>query len=77
VVRDRDGGLWMVYHQQKDATRGWNRVICIDPIWFDAEGVLHARASRAPPRPAPAAGAGPREPPLPPAQRPNIEASLP
>jgi hypothetical protein len=53
----------MVYHQQKDATRGWNRIICIDPIWFDAEGVLHATASRATPRPAPAAGPGSREPP--------------
>ena len=63
VVRDRDGGLWMVYHQQKDATRGWNRIICIDPIRFDDQGVLHATASRATPRPAPAAGPGSREPP--------------
>jgi hypothetical protein len=43
----------MVYHQQKDKTKGWNRIICIDPIWFDENGVLHGKASRAAPRPAP------------------------
>ncbi len=53
VIRDQAGKLWMVYHQQKDKTRGWNRLICIDPIWFDEHGVLHAKASRAIPKPAP------------------------
>jgi len=53
VIRDRAGKLWMVYHQQKDQTRGWNRIICIDPLWFDRKGVLHGKASRAAPRPAP------------------------
>jgi xylan 1,4-beta-xylosidase len=53
VVRDRAGAFWMVYHQQKDATRGWNRIICIDPLWFDGKGVLHARATRGTPMPAP------------------------
>jgi xylan 1,4-beta-xylosidase len=56
VTQDREGKLWMVYHQQKDKTRGWNRIICIDPIWFDKHGVLHANASRASLRPAPATG---------------------
>jgi len=56
VVRDQAGKLWMVYHQQKDETRGWNRIICIDPLWFDGEGVLHGKASRATPRPAPMTG---------------------
>jgi beta-xylosidase len=53
VIRDREGTFWLVYHQQKDATRGWNRIICIDPLWFDDKGVLHGNASRGTPRPAP------------------------
>jgi len=53
VTHDREGKLWMVYHQQRDETRGWNRIICIDPLWFDEKGVLHGRASRATPQPAP------------------------
>lgn len=53
VTRDQEGTLWMVYHQQKDKTKGWNRIICIDPIWFDHNGVLHSKVSRAAPRPAP------------------------
>ena len=46
VTRTPDGKLWMVYHQQKNGTRGWNRIICIDPLRFDAVGVLHGRATR-------------------------------
>lgn len=53
VTRDRAGKLWLVYHQQRDKTPGWNRVICIDPLWFDEKGVLHGKATRATPRPAP------------------------
>jgi len=56
VLRDWAGKLWMVYHQQKDETRGWNRIICIDPLWFDGDGVLHGKASRGTPRPAPVTG---------------------
>ena len=55
VTKDRDGSLWMVYHQQKSAARGWNRIICIDPLRIDEQGVLHARATRGTPQPAPAA----------------------
>lgn len=54
VTRDREGKFWMVYHQQKDKTRGWNRIICIDTLWFDEKGVLHGKASRSTPQPAPA-----------------------
>ncbi len=53
VIRDQAGTLWLVYHQQKNETRGWNRIICIDPLWFDKKGVLHGKASRGTPRPAP------------------------
>jgi len=56
VVRDGAGKLWMVYHQQKDATRGWNRIICIDPLRFGGDGVLRGKASRGIPLPAPAPG---------------------
>ena len=56
VIQDRAGELWMVYHQQEDTKRGWNRIICIDPIWFDGKGILHGTASRATPRPAPLTG---------------------
>jgi len=53
VTQDREGKLWLVYHQQKDRTTGWNRIICIDPLWFDEKGILHAQATRATPQPAP------------------------
>lgn len=53
VTKAPDGRLWMVYHQQKDSSRGWNRIICIDPLWFDEQGVLHGRATRATARPSP------------------------
>ena len=54
AVKDAKGKLWHVYHQQKDGTKPWNRFICIDPLWFDAKGVLHGKATRGAPQPAPA-----------------------
>lgn len=54
VIKDRAGNLWSVYHQQKDDTRPWNRFVCIDPLWFDDEGVLHGKATRGTAEPAPA-----------------------
>jgi xylan 1,4-beta-xylosidase len=53
VTEDADGKLWMVYHQKTDASRGWDRIICIDRIWFDNKGVLHGKATRGTPLPAP------------------------
>ncbi len=53
VVKDGAGKLWSVYHQQKDDTKPWNRFICIDPLWFDDKGVLHGKATRGKPQPAP------------------------
>jgi len=53
VTRTPDGQLWMVYHQQKNEQRGWNRIICIDPLRFDDKGVLHGRATRGEPRKVP------------------------
>ena len=56
VISDQAGKLWMVYHQQKDEKGGWNRIICIDPLWFDGEGVLHGKATRGTRQPAPVTG---------------------
>jgi len=53
VVKDGADRLWSVYHQQKDDSRAWNRFICIDPLWFDQKGVLHGKATRGTPQPAP------------------------
>ncbi len=53
VIKDHDGNLWMVYHQKKDGSKGWDRMICIDPLRFDAKGVLHGKATRSTPQPAP------------------------
>ena len=54
VVEDAKGAPWHVYHQQRGEKRGWNRFLCIDPLWFDEKGVLHGRATRGTPQPAPA-----------------------
>jgi len=53
VVKGPKGDLWMVYHQQNDANKGWNRFLAIDPLWFDDEGVLHAKTTRGTDEPAP------------------------
>ncbi len=58
VVTDAAGKLWHVYHQQRDEGRGWNRFLCLDPLWFDAVGVLHGKATRGTPQPAPAVVGG-------------------
>jgi len=53
VVKDGAGKMWHVYHQQKDGSKPWNRFLCIDPLWFDSKGVLHGKATRGSPQPAP------------------------
>jgi len=58
VVTDAKGALWHVYHQQRDESRGWHRFLCLDPLWFDAAGVLHGKATRGTPQQAPAIGKG-------------------
>jgi beta-xylosidase len=55
VVADAAGALWHVYHQQRDQEKGWHRFLCIDPLWFDGDGVLHGKATRGTPQPAPSA----------------------
>jgi xylan 1,4-beta-xylosidase len=46
VVEGPHGGLWMVYHQQESTRVGWRRFLAIDPIWFDEQGILHAKVTR-------------------------------
>ena len=53
VTKDAAGKLWIVYHQKTDGSRGWDRIICIDPLWFDDKGILHGKATRAVPLPVP------------------------
>jgi beta-xylosidase len=55
VVEGPDGKLWMVYHQKRDDRKGWRRFLAIDPLRFDDQGVIHARATRDTDEPAPAA----------------------
>jgi beta-xylosidase len=53
VIKTPDGKFWMIYHQKKNGSKNWDRIICLDPLWFDDEGVLHGRATRGTPQPAP------------------------
>lgn len=46
VTTDDAGNLWHVYHQKEGTDVAWDRFICIDPMWFDASGVLHSQATR-------------------------------
>ncbi len=46
VTQDYAGNLWHVYHQKNGPSNGWDRFICIDPMWFDANDTLHSRATR-------------------------------
>lgn len=53
IVKDARGNLWHIYHQKTDTEISWNRFICLDPMWFDGQGVLHGIATRGVPQPAP------------------------
>lgn len=53
VVTGPDGKLWMLYHQKWDDSLSYSRFLALDPLWFDEQGVLHARVSRDTPEPAP------------------------
>jgi beta-xylosidase len=53
VVEGPDHKLWMVYHQKVDEGQNYHRFIAIDPLWFDAQGVIHTRVTRDEDEPAP------------------------
>jgi len=53
VIEGPDGQLWMVYHQKASTKIGWDRFLAIDPLWFDDQGVIHAKVSHGTDEPAP------------------------
>jgi beta-xylosidase len=53
VVEGPDKKLWMLYHQKIRDDISWPRFLALDPIWFDAKGILHARVSKGVDEPAP------------------------
>lgn len=53
VVTGPDGKLWMIYHQQNSEQVGWKRFLALDPLWFDEQGLLHAKTTRGTDGPAP------------------------
>jgi xylan 1,4-beta-xylosidase len=62
VTQDSAGNLWHVYHQKRGPAVGWDRFICIDPLWFDPNGVLHGKATRGNPQQAPIIKTKPKPP---------------
>ncbi len=46
VIETPGRKLWIVYHQKQNGKKNWDRIICIDPLWFDDKGVLHGQATR-------------------------------
>ncbi|MBN2311711.1 MAG: glycoside hydrolase family 43 protein [Candidatus Hydrogenedentes bacterium] len=53
VVEGPKGDLWMVYHQKLNDRINFERFLAIDPLWFDKDGVMHARTTRGTAQPAP------------------------
>lgn len=53
VIAGPDGKLWLVYHQKWTADKSFHRFLAIDPLWFDDQGVIHAKVSRDTDEPAP------------------------
>jgi xylan 1,4-beta-xylosidase len=53
VIEGPDGKLWLVYHQKRTDDKSFRRFLAIDPMWFDKDGVIHARVSRDTDEPAP------------------------
>lgn len=53
VVEGPKGELWMVYHQKENTGINFKRFLALDPLWFDEEGVIHAKVSRGTEQPGP------------------------
>jgi beta-xylosidase len=56
VVAGPDGKLWMIYHQKYRASTSFRRFVALDPLWFDDEGVIHAKVTRGTDEPGPSKG---------------------
>lgn len=46
AIQDGSGQWWHVYHQKVRERVEWPRFICLDPLWFEADGTLRSRATR-------------------------------
>ena len=53
VIEGPDRKLWLAYHQKWGEEKSFHRFLAIDPLWFDDQGVLHAKLSRDTDEPAP------------------------
>jgi xylan 1,4-beta-xylosidase len=53
MVNGPRGDLWMVYHQKRNAEINFDRFLAIDLVWFDEDGVLHAKVTKGTDEPAP------------------------
>ncbi|MFN7139026.1 MAG: glycoside hydrolase family 43 protein, partial [Limisphaerales bacterium] len=53
VIEGPDKKLWMVYHQKRGTEISFKRYIAIDSIWFDKDGVIHAKVTKGTDEPAP------------------------
>jgi beta-xylosidase len=57
AIQDEVGTWWHIYHQKDSDRVEWVRFICMDPLWFDEEGNLYARATRGLVQPGPVTSA--------------------
>jgi beta-xylosidase len=53
VIEGPDKKLWLVYHQKWTDDKSFRRFLAIDPMWFDDQGVIHAKATRETDEPSP------------------------
>jgi beta-xylosidase len=53
VVEGPDNKLWMVYHQKRTSEISYSRFLAVDPLWFDKDGVMHAKVTLGTDEPAP------------------------
>jgi xylan 1,4-beta-xylosidase len=53
VIEGPDAKLWLVYHQKWGEEKSFHRFLAIDPLWFDAQGIIHTRVTRDTDEPAP------------------------
>ena len=53
VIKGPDQKLWLVHHRKWTDDKSFQRFLAIDPLWFDEQGVMHAKVSCGIDQPAP------------------------
>ncbi len=53
VIEGPDKKLWMIYHQKRTTETSFKRYLALDPLWFDENGVIHAKVTKGTDEPAP------------------------